>query len=118
MLGHEVNNEKMLQKVLAKADLENYGHITFGQFKRIIAQQKHSKLLVNEEETLEAFIAMGGDPNGEGFVETSTLIRVLKNDFEMSIDIERLIADIDPGNTGRIGYDDFRLLLAQTGMVH
>ena len=60
---------------------------------------------------------MGGETNGEGFVETSTLIRVLKNDFEMSINIEKLISDIDPDNSGRIGYEDFRLLLAQTGMV-
>lgn len=52
---------------------------------------KNSKLIVNEEETLEAFVAMGGEANGEGWVETAMLIRVLKTQFEMSIDIEKLV---------------------------
>lgn len=29
-LGHQVNTERELQKVMAKVDIENYGHITFG----------------------------------------------------------------------------------------
>jgi len=74
---------------------------------------KSSKLIVNEEETLEAFVAMGGEANGEGWVETDTLIRVLKTQFEMSIDIEKLVQGIDHGSTGKIDYDDFRMLLSQ-----
>ena len=31
-----------------------------------MAQMKETKLLQNEEETLEAFVALGGDPSGEG----------------------------------------------------
>jgi Ca2+-binding EF-hand superfamily protein len=29
-LGHQVNSEKELQKIMARVDIENYGHITFG----------------------------------------------------------------------------------------
>jgi|LauGreDrversion4_2_1035121.scaffolds.fasta_scaffold639439_1 hypothetical protein len=39
---------------------------------------------------------MGGDPSGDGFVETATLMKVLKNDFEITIDIEKQLAIIDP----------------------
>ena len=76
---------------------------------------KETKLLQNEEETLEAFVALGGDPSGEGFIETSTLINILKNDFEMSIDIENQLKLIDPDSIGKIGYDDFRILLFSSG---
>jgi outer membrane protein insertion porin family len=34
--------------------------------KQVRAQMKETKLLQNEEETLEAFVALGGDPSGEG----------------------------------------------------
>ena len=37
---------------------------------------------------MDAFVAMGGDPNGEGFIQAETLIRIVKNEFEMTIDIE------------------------------
>ena len=72
---------------------------------------KSTKLLHNEEESLEAFVAMGGDPSGEGFVEITTLINVLKNDFEIDIDFQKQMEIIDPYSTGKIGYDDFRILL-------
>jgi hypothetical protein len=32
----------------------------------MVAQMKETKLLESEEETLEAFVALGGDPSGEG----------------------------------------------------
>ena len=113
MLGHQNVTERQLAKIMGKADLENYGYLTYGQFRREVAKMKQSKLIVNEEETLEAFVAMGGEPDGEGWVESGTLISVLKTQFEMTIDIEKLLLIIDPKSTGKIGYDDFRMLLAQ-----
>ena len=76
---------------------------------------KETKLLGNEEETLEAVVALGGDPSGDGFIEISNLINILKNNFEMTIDIEKQLKLIDPDSTGKIGYDDFRLLLFSSG---
>jgi hypothetical protein len=34
---------------------------------------------------------MGGLPNREGYVDSNKLIKIIKNDFEMTIDIEKLI---------------------------
>lgn len=72
---------------------------------------KHNKLIVNEEETLEAFVGMGGEPNGDGWVEASNIISILKTQFE--INIEQLVKDIDHNSTGKIDYDEFRMLLSQ-----
>jgi Ca2+-binding EF-hand superfamily protein len=80
----------------------------------MVAQMKETKLLQNEEDTLEAFVALGGDPSGDGFIEISNLINILKNNFEMTIDIEKLIQDIDEDGSGKIEYDEFRQLLSSS----
>ena len=50
------------------------------------------RLLGNDEsELLDAFVAMGGEPDGEGCVDARKLIATIKDEFEMTIDIERLI---------------------------
>ncbi len=37
---------------------------------------------------VDAFIAMGGGPGKEGYIDAKKLIKVIKEDFEMTIDIE------------------------------
>ena len=70
--------------------------------------------MTNEEDTLDAFVAMGGQPNGEGYIDADKLIRIIKSEFEMTIDIEKLIQDIDEDGSGRIEYDEFRNLLSSS----
>ena len=36
-------------------------------------------------------MAMGGLPDKEGFIDAEKLIRIIKVEFEMTIDIEKLI---------------------------
>lgn len=48
----------------------------------------------NEEDTLEAFVAMGGQADKEGEVMTERLVKII-TDFQMTIDIENLIAQVD-----------------------
>lgn len=57
---------------------------------------------------------MGGQANGEGYIDADKLIRIIKNEFEMTIDIEKLIQDIDEDGSGRIEYDEFRNLLSSS----
>ena len=40
------------------------------------------------------------------------LIRIIKDEFEMTIDIEKLINDIDEDGSGEIEYDEFKTLLS------
>ena len=57
---------------------------------------------------------MGGLPNGEGYIDAEKLIRIIKSEFEMTIDIEKLIRDIDEDGSGKIEYDEFRNLLSSS----
>ena len=54
----------------------------------------------NEEDTKLAYVAMGGQEDKGGFVDADRLIHVIKVDFEMTIDIEALINEIDEDGSG------------------
>ena len=57
---------------------------------------------------------MGGQENGEGFIDAEKLIRIIKVEFEMTIDIEKLIKDVDEDGSGEIEYDEFKNLLSSS----
>ena len=57
---------------------------------------------------------MGGQQDGEGFIDAQKLIQIIKSDFEMTIDIEKLIKEIDEDGSGEIEYDEFRNLLSSS----
>ena len=62
----------------------------------------------DESELLDAFVAMGGEPDGEGCVDARKLIKTIKEEFEMTIDIERLIEEVDEDGSGEIEFDEFK----------
>lgn len=37
---------------------------------------------------VDAYVAMGGNPDKTGFVDASKLIAIIKDEFKMTIDIE------------------------------
>ena len=55
---------------------------------------------------------MGGDADGGGCIDADKLIDIIKNQFEMTIDIEQLIEDIDEDGSGEIEFDEFTNLLS------
>ena len=54
---------------------------------------------------------MGGEADGGGCVDATKLIKTIKEDFEMTIDIEKLIEEIDEDGSGEIEYSEFKSLL-------
>lgn len=46
--------------MIANADPENDGYISFHIFRNAIAKQKQIQAMNNEDDTLDAFIALGG----------------------------------------------------------
>ena len=45
----------------------------------------------SDADLLDAFVAMGGQPDGDGSIDADKLIATIKEEFEMTIDIEGLI---------------------------
>ena len=62
--------------------------------------------------TVDAFVACGGEPDKSGHVRRETLVKIVKEDFGLTIDIEKLIDDIDEDRSGEIEYLEFKQLLS------
>lgn len=60
-------------------------------------------------------MAMGGEPDGGGCVDAAMLIKTIKEEFQMTIDIEKLIEEIDEDGSGEIEFDEFKALLSGDG---
>ena len=57
-------------------------------------------------------MAMGGQPDGDGAINAEKLIETIKGEFDMTIDIEKLIEEIDEDGSGQIEFDEFTALLS------
>jgi Ca2+-binding EF-hand superfamily protein len=55
---------------------------------------------------------MGGQEDGDGAINADKLIYTIKEEFEMTIDIEKLIEEIDEDGSGQIEFDEFTALLS------
>lgn len=79
---------------------------------RVLTKQKE-KLIADNDETdlVDAFMACGGNADKSGCVERSTLVRIIKVDFGLQIDIEELIDAIDADGSGEIEFGEFKELL-------
>ncbi len=71
-----------------------------------MTKQKKSLRLQKEADTLDAFVALGGEPDREGHVDANKLIAIIRDEFEMTIDIQKLIEEIDEDQGGKIEFDE------------
>ena len=105
-------SDQEIYKIISDIDPENTGEIPYDKFKGRICHREIERLTGNDEvELLDAFVAMGGDADGGGCVDAKKLIDTIKNEFQMTIDIEKLIEEIDEDGSGEIEFDEFKALL-------
>ena len=100
-------------------DKENVLEIDVKNFLRVLSHLKDLELedeQKNEaDEYLDCFVSLGGQPDKEGHVEKETLIQIIKEEFELTIDMEEFLRKIG-GNADEISYYQFCVLLdAGTG---
>ena len=93
--------------MIAVSDPENTGKIQFAQFKNLINDKRENERGSSEQDLLDAFVAMGGVPDGDGAINADKLIKTIKEEFEMTIDIEKLIKEIDEDGSGQIEFGEF-----------
>lgn len=98
--------------MISDVDPNNVGTLSFYAFKEIVLQKREEAKGTSDADLLDAYVAMGGDQDGGGCVDAEMLIRTIKEEFEMTIDIEALIAEVDEDGSGEIEFDEFKELLA------
>lgn len=65
----------------------------------------------DDEVTLDAYTAIGGPADKSGHIDGQVLVRIIKEEFELPIDIEELIRSVDDSGNGEIEYDEFEKML-------
>ena len=79
-MGDQIN-EKQCFNMMMQADPKNEGKISFDSFKELIINKRNSEKGSSESELLDAFIAMGGEEDGDGSIDADKLIQIIKHDF-------------------------------------
>merc|ERR1719498_1517479 len=112
MMGVKFDDEDDIYRLIAEIDPENSGIIGYSDFKPRICHMEIQKRKGSDvAELLDAYVAMGGEADGGGCVDATKLINTIKNQFQMTIDIEKLIEEIDEDGSGEIEFDEFKALL-------
>lgn len=109
----ESPTEEELFRFMADVDEDGTGEIEFAEFLRAFEKQRGGQQEIeDEEDTINAFIALGGEPDKSGFIDTKKLVKVVREDFSMTIKIERLVEDLDKDKDGKLNYHEFAALFA------
>ena len=75
-------NDQEMYKIISEIDPDNTGFIPFSSFKQKLVAREVERLIGSDEsELLDAFVAMGGEPDGEGCVDAKKLISTIKDEF-------------------------------------
>ena len=105
-------DDQQVYKIASDLDPSQSGFLDGIALKNLMVEQEKRRLMGQDEnELLDAYVAMGGESDGGGCVDATKLIKTIKEDFEMTIDIEKLIEEIDEDGSGEIEFDEFKALL-------
>ena len=64
------------------------------------------------DHAVAAYVACGGNLDKTGHVDRSTITRIIKEDFGLDIEINKLMDAVDVDGSGEMEYDEFELLLS------
>jgi len=106
--------EEELFAMMAEVDDNMSGSIDFPEFLAVVESQKtQAEQLSKNNDLLDAFVACGGNADKTGSVSRETLVKIIKHDFQLTIDLEELIDSVDTDGSGEIEYDEFRVMLSE-----
>ena len=110
-MGQSPTEEELFQ-MISEVDENMSGAIDFSEFLKVIENQKErAENFDDESDMIDAYVACGGQADKGGHVARETLIRIIKQDFGLPINIEELINKVDTDGSGEIEFDEFKTLL-------
>ncbi|ETV68720.1 hypothetical protein H257_15315 [Aphanomyces astaci] len=112
-MGQKPSEEELFQ-MISEVDDDHSGEIEFPEFLRVIETQKRRAMEYDDEsDFIDAYVACGGGPDKTGHVERRVLVHLIKKDFGLPIDIDKMLDELDTDGSGEIEYDEFKALLSQ-----
>ena len=111
-LGMRPTEEEMFH-LISEVDVNMSGHVDFAQLLKILELQKERIDNMDDGSDLAAaFLACGGDADRGGCIDANVLIKIIKEDFGLSVDMEALIREVDADGSGEIEFEEFQELLS------
>jgi calmodulin len=99
--------------MISAVDDNMSGSIDFGEFLKVVeCQKERAENFDDEDEMVDAFVACGGNEDKSGTVQKETLIKIIKHDFGLTIDIAELVNKVDTDGSGEIEFGEFSVLLS------
>jgi calmodulin len=103
-IGEDPTDEELFA-LIAEGDVDGEGGLTFPELLRIVqAHKSQSGRLELDQVSLDAWIALGGNPDKSGKVPL-TALKVVAEDFELDIDVEGILrSQIEERLKGTLSY--------------
>ncbi|CAM9514507.1 unnamed protein product, partial [Choristocarpus tenellus] len=60
---------------------------------------------------VDAFVACGGNADESGSANVPKIVKIIKTDFGLDVDIEGIIESLDTEGTGQLGFAQFKEML-------
>ena len=108
-------SEQELFTMMSEVDVTMTGKVDFSQLLQLVKYQKERIEIRPDDDGSDlaaAFVACGGDSDQGGCVDANVLIKLIKEDFGLSVDMETLIREVDPENSGKMEFRKFQELLS------
>lgn len=105
-------NEDELFDYIQGIQMEDF--ITIQELVSLIENQKKQDRPVHDNETLSAFVAMGGNFDRTGVISTEKLKDAVM-EFGFTVDIDAIIREVDEDGNGTIDFDEFYLMINMKG---
>ena len=113
MMGISAKREEII-KLMNEFEGANNNVIEYDDFLKVLAFYRMIDDNKDENDFVDAFVAMGGNSDMSGHIDAQKLIQVIKEEFNMTIDIVKLIEDVDEDGSGKIEYGEFKTLLSNS----
>ena len=86
-------HERLSEKSVKKLDIHGLTQVL-----HIAKEMKMDEPADQEDEYLDAFVALGGNANKEGSIEIKMLKEIIKDDFELTINMNDYLNAVDSDN--------------------
>ena len=106
-MGHKPSEEE-LYKMMNEVDIEGKNEMSFDDFVKIIVKQKNIKEEKEEQDILDAFVAQGGNYDKSGELDVDQVKKIILEEFQMTIDLNKLQMEIDSDGNNTIDYNEFK----------
>lgn len=111
-MGQAPSEDELFQ-MISEVDDNMSGSIDFGEFLKVVERQKERVESFDDgQDLIDAFVACGGNADKSGKVKGDALVKIIKEDYGFTIDIEELIEKIDMSGSGAIDFEEFSALLS------